>query len=91
MTGVGDVVEVAKVQVAMEVEEEGEGEKAVGGEESPLSEYRRSLLPGGERESSPMDLSSGTRAQDQESDTGSESSHESIWTGVPTTDRKSVV
>ena len=32
-------------------------------------------MPGGERESSPMDLSSGTRAQDQESDTGSESSH----------------
>ena len=59
----------------LEDESEAEGEKAlVGGEESPLSDYRRSLLPGsGEREGSPMDLSA-PRAAEAESDSGSESS-----------------
>ena len=59
----------------LEDESEAEGEKAlVGGEESPLSDYRRSLLPGsGEREGSPMDLSA-PRATEAESDSGSESS-----------------
>ena len=59
----------------LEDESEAEGEKAlVGGEESPLSDYRRSLLPGsGEREGSPMDLSA-PRATEPESDSGSESS-----------------
>lgn len=59
----------------LEDESEAEGEKAlVGGEESPLSDYRRSLLPGsGERDGSPMDLSA-PRATEAESDSGSESS-----------------
>ena len=56
-----------------EEEEEVEEDKTVGGEESPLSDYRRSLLPGQERESSPMDLSA-PRAPEADSDSGSESS-----------------
>ena len=56
----------------LEDESEVEGEKPViGGEESPLSDYRRSLLPG-QRDGSPMDLSA-PRATEAESDSGSES------------------
>ena len=61
--------------IVSRLEDDGEvdGEKHAGGEESPMSDYRRSLMPGGDRESSPMDLSA-PRAAEGESDSGSESS-----------------